>query len=198
MCSVGAVSVSFEGGATAPCSGSPGNSFLVTFLHEFGSVALMTGTAGVITVTSVTAGTRASYGDQESNQHDTWDADKIYGCLCDGALDYTKISATMDTGYFVDYKCAERGWRLGVQGFSLLSLLPVVLFAESCPFGHDVNSLYPIPGPNTETMVCSMTSGSFTLTFRGLTTVSLSATAAVGADLVTALETLRRYVFVHH
>jgi hypothetical protein len=188
--SVGAVSVSFEGGAVVPCAASPGNSFLVTFLHEFGSVALMTGTAGVITVTSVTAGSRVSYGDQESNQHDTWDADKIYGCYCDGALDYTKISATSDTGYFVDYKCAESTCcqRLFVSCSNRFCRV----FAESCPFGHDINSLYPIPGPNTETMVCSMTSGSFTLTFRGLTTAALSATAAVGADLVTALEALAR------
>jgi hypothetical protein len=55
-------------------------------------------------------GTRVTYGETEGSQ-DTWDADRIRGCQCDGTPHYSRITTVNDTGYFVDPQCTLRECR---------------------------------------------------------------------------------------
>jgi hypothetical protein len=54
-------------------------------------------------------GTRVTYGEQPGTPA-TWDANKVRGCLCDGAVQYSKVTNRGDKGYFVDTACQKREW----------------------------------------------------------------------------------------
>jgi hypothetical protein len=73
---------------------------------------------------------------------DTWDADKLYGCTCDGQPWLEGGSDANGTD------CFERG----------------------CPRGDDLNTEQR---DEVQTVFCSATGGTFTLTFRGMETRSI-------------------------
>ena len=56
-------------------------------------------------------GSRVTYGDTEG-VYATWDAERLFGCYCDGTPSYTRLSslAVVDVGLFTDYQCSLRTW----------------------------------------------------------------------------------------
>ncbi len=56
-------------------------------------------------------GSRVTYGELDGNT-DTWDANMLQGCYCDGTPDYNKTTVTGDQGQFVDYQCVQRACAL--------------------------------------------------------------------------------------
>jgi EGF-like domain len=181
---VGFVDVTLSGGATQICGSGAGVTALVTFTSDLGPQQLLVaaasgGATGGVTVARVTAGSRATYGSLNSGlvstTPSTWDADMLWGCHCDGYPDYNKTSP--------DALIADRGAWEGPA-----------CTRRTCPYGSDPE------GPKTgdasaalavevQSITCSATSGTFTLTFRGATTSAIAATA--DADKVkVALESL--------
>lgn len=42
-----------------------------------------------------------------------WDAERLYGCLCDGLPQYDRLSSTSETGIYTDYQCSSRAFWQG-------------------------------------------------------------------------------------
>ncbi len=93
----------------------------------------------------------------------TWDADKIQGCVCDKAY-HTYASGKGDVSDHTGYDCSERTCPTG---------------DNSCPRGE----------LEQQTITCTATGGTFTLTFRQRTTAAVSFGATL-TQLKAALEAL--------
>lgn len=89
-----------------------------------------------------------------STTYAQWDADKIYGCMCDYG--------------FTGHNCAKR----------------------ECPKGDDPGSTGQVDEVQRINCLCNGCTGTFTLSFRGETTVNIAPTATL-ATLESALEALR-------
>ena len=103
-----------------------------------------------------------AYGNPDPNQNgkDTWDRDMFQSCLCDGFSPEKHRqgpSSTYISGIYVDEPRV-----LGYHGHACEKAL--------CPFGDDPST----EGVNEkQTVGCSFTSGTFTLTFRDQTTAAI-------------------------
>ncbi len=163
------VTVSFDSGATTLCSTPGGNVLRITFTQNLGPQPLITATTSPVllmaTVAQVTAGSQPSYG-QTDGAAATWDAVKMYGCLCDADL-------------------GRNGSR--VSGGDLAPYIGNDCSLRSCALGHDPQSSV-VPLSEKQNVTCAATSGSISLTFRGQTAVISS--SAIATDIVTALENL--------
>jgi hypothetical protein len=162
----------------ADARGARGTRLRVTFETQFGDVAPLQfrvfepGGAGQgVTVAEVARGGRTSYGDDPFSAA-TWDADMMYGCLCDQAGDMNHTDAEHgDRGAWSGPACDQR----------------------TCPVGSD--KLAPLPGgathpsPEVQSLRCGAATGSFLLIFRGRATPPILASdgaAAVKAKLEAA------------
>ena len=122
--------------------------------------------------------TKLRYGDPDPrlNGKDTWDRDMIHGCSCDGGnveVNFNGPSSTYVSGISVDSPMT-----LGSEGYAC--------HKYACPYGDDPDS----PGVNEQQKVtCSLTAGTFALTFRDQTTTAINFNDAVG-DIKAALEAL--------
>ena len=102
----------------------------------------------------------SSYGETPGNAN-TWDADKIYGCVCDEGLYEHDVYG--HTGNSCDYK--------------------------TCPFGDDpftkyVGTTTTEQVDETQLVTCTATGGTFTLTFRGVTTDPIDFDAPAESSLL--------------
>lgn len=178
---LGFVDVSLSpAGATSLCAGGSGVTALVTFTTDLGPQPLLVAAtatppgSGSVTVTRAIAGTRASYGTTVGASA-TWDAEMLYGCACDGYPDLNKTSsanAVSDFGLWDGPACSRR----------------------TCPWGSDPTG--PASGEaagwigsENQTLACTATGGSFTLTFRGATSGAIAWDASAD-DVRVALESL--------
>jgi hypothetical protein len=130
----------------------------------------------------VQAGSLVKYGQSPTaSLRDTmWDAEMLYGCLCDS---YNSSGLFRDDGDLGKHKgptCEQYNCPVGADPFQLLSL-------TGC---RAYNSLLHA---ENATLACSATSGSFTLTFRGQQTAPIlfSATAQQVESSLEALSTIR-------
>lgn len=121
----------------------------------------MTEAAGTLTVNGVP--TAVTYGSDPSSSS-TWDADRIRGCVCDAAKH--------------GFPQGNEGQSPGRSGFDC-SL-------RTCPYGDDPNTAGVT---EQQTLTCSATAGTFTLTFRGETTAAVAYDATL-STLDAALEAL--------
>ena len=130
------------------------------------------------TATSISTGSLLKYGQATSValKHDMWDADMLYGCLCDG---YSSSGLFSDDGDLGKYKGPE-------------------CQLQNCPTGADPHQLYTATGcsayntllhAENATITCEATGGTFTLTFRGQQTTPISHSASTAA-LESALEAI--------
>ncbi len=156
-------------------------------------------------------GSRVSYGDTEGNPA-TWDADKLFGCYCDGSLDYTKMNPTGDVGYYVDALCKKRKRLHGLWRSCCFLVVYVVAYGQvhvpsatihllrlACQPQRRNPSSVPYPLVRCTGLQFSVVfvallcacSGSFTLSFRNQVTAAILASAN-SAALVAALNALGR------
>ncbi|GMH92357.1 hypothetical protein TrST_g2898 [Triparma strigata] len=136
-------------------------------LHKLAEYAVVNGEA-----------TEYAYGNPDANFNSkaTWDREMFQSCLCDGTFlerDRQGPSDTFISGLYVNEPKV-----LGYHGYSCKKAY--------CPHGDDPST----PGVNEkQTVSCTLTTGSFTLTFRDKTTASI-AYDATAATVKAALEAL--------
>jgi hypothetical protein len=106
-----------------------------------------------------------SFGDPDPQIYSNWDADVVYGCLCDAPGYSNDTPSYYQPSGWVNHKCSER----------------------ACPYGP--NPLLGLPIMETQQLTCSGTGGSFSLAFRSEVATSIPATASP-TDLETALESM--------
>lgn len=122
--------------------------------------------------------TQLRYGDDDKflNGKDTWDRKMFHGCKCDGGeveVNYNGPSSTYVSGILV-----ESPMTLGYEGYGCHKAM--------CPYGDDPDTA----GLNEkQNVTCSLTTGSFTLTFRDQVTSAI-AYNAVASDVQAALQAL--------
>ena len=150
----------------------------VTFVDAAGPVPALTLALGQLDasetggafVTPGAPGSLPSYG-ADPAAAPTWDADMLSACHCDGYPFWNGTSsdpAVADRGSWYGPSCALR----------------------SCATGMDPQSCAgAAPALEVQTLTCTATSGSFTLTFRGRTTAPLDFDAS-GAEVAGALQAL--------
>jgi hypothetical protein len=141
------------------------------FVHDVGVVDALSvehngpDNDGEVTIDVESLGNTSSYGATELSR-DTWDANMIYGCHCDGYPEWNSTSVAYgDRGAWVGPACALR----------------------SCPSG--VNPSFEASVREEQRLTCVANAGSFTLTFRGETTAPLDFDVTV-RELIDALEDL--------
>jgi len=168
LATIGLVTVSMFGSSTTACSGGLGSSFLVTFIDDFGDVPLLTSAYSGISVTEYLKGSRVTYGESEGVPS-VWDAERLYGCLCDGSPHYDRLSSTSETGIYTDFQCTSL----------------------SCPYGNDpVEQCSSAPVPTVQQLNCKLQAGTFQLEFRTQRTVSINFNEASVTVIANALQAL--------
>ena len=154
-------------------------------------------------------GSRMTYG--TNYLATTWDYDKVTGCLCDHDMTYNKSSALspVNTGDVLDYKgydcslraltpprCTALGNKQGlcrqhrahVRNLCICTALPL-LISGTCPTGSDPLSTVTHV-KEIQSVTCTASSGTFTVTFRQQTTAALAYNID-NAAIQTALEGLK-------
>jgi hypothetical protein len=162
LANVGALFVS---GDSTVCTGGSGAVTRITFQTELYSPALLAvdpGSTADVTIAREQASTRVTYGANPDNTL-TWDAEKIYGCHCDGYPDYNNTDATNgDNARWYGPACNMRTCARGRE-----------------PRTQIVNShLYAL---ENQTILCTATIGSFSLSFRGATSAMMDVASTTHA-----------------
>ena len=122
--------------------------------------------------------TKYRYGDSDPhwNGPGTWDRDMIQGCSCDGGE--VEINFNGPSGQYVSGILVDSPMALGFEGYACHKAM--------CPHGDDPDT----PGVNEiQNVTCSLTTGTFTLTFREQVTSAI-AYNAVALTVQTALQAL--------
>jgi len=117
----------------------------VTFQSDLGDVPQMkarvpsTGATGSISVTTEQDGTQVSYGLTDGDL-DTWDADQIHACYCDGGINYNQTRSA-DTPY--SYETTGGETYMGYQGAGVATepdprnFMGLACEFRPCPTGMD-------------------------------------------------------------